>query len=176
MSREVHVRICESVRVKFPRATRPLRVVVDLGFDTTTRQYIRLKGIDCPELEKDSATKKADPSLNRTTIRGGEGQAAKRFVENALQGLEFVTVKTSRSDKYDRYLADVFLPARSLKASAVPTALDKNKIRVGAGGTGATGHEYIGKRLQSAVSSPQSNLIYLNNLLLENGHAVRVRG
>ncbi len=112
-----------------------LRVVVDLGFDTTTRQYIRLRAIDCPEMDT------------------SEGKTAKRFVENALQGLEFITLKTVEPDKYDRYLGDVFLPVRSLKAST--------------GGTGATGPGcYTGKT---------GELIYLNNLLLEKGYAVKVR-
>jgi endonuclease YncB( thermonuclease family) len=92
-----------------------LRVVADLGFDTTTRQYVRLKGIDCPEMDT------------------AEGKAAKKFVENVLEGLESVTLKTVKPDKYDRYLGDVFY-------------LDK-----------------AGKQQ------------YLNNQLIESGHAVRVR-
>lgn len=92
-----------------------LRVVVDLGFNVRTRQYIRLRGIDCPEMDT------------------SEGKAAKRFVENALAGLGSITLKTVKSDKYDRYLGDVFY-------------MDKT-----------------GKQVD------------LNNLLLEKGHAVRVR-
>jgi endonuclease YncB( thermonuclease family) len=71
-----------------------LRVIVDLGFNVRTRQYIRLKGIDCPEMDTP------------------EGKAAKRFVERALQGLEFITLKTVKSDKYDRYLGDVMVPRK----------------------------------------------------------------
>jgi len=67
-----------------------LRVVVDLGFNVRTRQYIRLKGIDCPEMDT------------------SEGKSAKRFVENALAGLGSISLKTVKSDKYDRYLGDVF--------------------------------------------------------------------
>jgi len=67
-----------------------LRVVVDLGFDTTTRQDIRLKGLDCPEMDTD------------------EGKAAKRSVENAFRGLESITLKSVKPDQYDRYLGDVF--------------------------------------------------------------------
>ncbi|MFA5159522.1 MAG: DUF1016 N-terminal domain-containing protein [Candidatus Omnitrophota bacterium] len=92
-----------------------LRVIVDLGFNVRTRQYIRLKGIDCPEM----GTK--------------EGVASKKFVENALRDIKYITLKTVRSDKYDRYLGDIFY-------------LDK-----------------AGKQQ------------YLNNCLLENGYAVRVR-
>jgi endonuclease YncB( thermonuclease family) len=112
-----------------------LKVEIDLGFNVRTRQYIRLRGIDCPEMD----TK--------------EGVAAKRFVENALQGLESITLKTVKSDKYDRYLGDVFLPARSLKASAT--------------GPGATRPECNNEKAGQQQ--------YLNNILLEKGMAVRVR-
>jgi endonuclease YncB( thermonuclease family) len=112
-----------------------LRVVVDLGFDTTTRQYIRLKGIDCPEIDT------------------AEGKAAKRFVENILEGVDCLTIKSVKSDKYDRYLGDIFLPARSLKAPE--------------GGTCAA------ERKRNDAKAVR--LVYLNNLLIEKGHAVRVR-
>ena len=39
-----------------------------------------------------------------------EGKRAKRFVEARLKGCEFIIVKTykDRTDKFDRYLADIF--------------------------------------------------------------------
>jgi endonuclease YncB( thermonuclease family) len=67
-----------------------IRVVVDCGFGTHTRQKLRLKSIDCPELDTPG------------------GKKAKRYVEQALKGLPFVIVKTYKSDKYDRYLTDLF--------------------------------------------------------------------
>ncbi|MCM8776331.1 MAG: DUF1016 N-terminal domain-containing protein [Candidatus Omnitrophica bacterium] len=67
-----------------------LRVQIDLGFDTWVRQYVRLRAIDTPELE----TK--------------EGRRAKDFVERALAQAGGIILTSSRSDKYDRYLADVF--------------------------------------------------------------------
>ena len=63
---------------------------VDLGFGITTRQYLRLSGIDCPELYT------------------AEGKKAKKFVESELSRVAFVTICSTKSDKYDRYLADVF--------------------------------------------------------------------
>ncbi|MBN1870389.1 MAG: thermonuclease family protein [Candidatus Omnitrophica bacterium] len=63
---------------------------IGLGFNTFVRQKLRLRGIDAPELKT------------------AEGQKAKRFVEQALEGLEFILVRTSTSDKYDRYLVDIF--------------------------------------------------------------------
>lgn len=78
-----------------------VEAVVDLGFGITTTQTLRLRGIDCPELVSK------------------EGKEAKAFVEKLLEGtgspaesgvpVPMVLIKTSKSDKYDRYLADVFI-------------------------------------------------------------------
>ena len=95
-----------------------LKVRFDLGFDTWTRQILRLRGIDAPEMD----TK--------------EGQAAKTFVLSYIKEAQLVIVHSSRSEKYDRYLADVYIPS--------------------APGNG------------NAASD-----IFLNNLLLEQGHAKR---
>lgn len=67
-----------------------LVVQVDLGFSLWTRQYLRLRGIDCPELDTP------------------EGKKAKKFVERELETAPYVIISSTRSDKYDRYLADVF--------------------------------------------------------------------
>jgi len=67
-----------------------LWVNVDCGFNTWTRQKLRLRGIDAPEI------------LNEA------GQQAKDFVESALRAVEFVIIKTYGADKYDRYLVDIF--------------------------------------------------------------------
>ncbi len=68
-----------------------LIVNVDLGFDTGVRQYLRLRGINCPELDTP------------------EGKRAKAFVEKELGKARRIILTSSRSDKYDRYLADVFI-------------------------------------------------------------------
>ena len=65
--------------------------VVDLGFGVTTTQILRLRGIDAPELKT------------------RDGQEAKAFVEKLLTPGASISIKTSRSDKYDRYLVDVFV-------------------------------------------------------------------
>lgn len=52
---------------------------------------LRLRGIDCPEL--------GTP----------EGEAAKVFVEELFSRAVKVTVTTTKPDKYDRYLSDIFL-------------------------------------------------------------------
>ncbi|MFA7254863.1 MAG: DUF1016 N-terminal domain-containing protein [Candidatus Omnitrophota bacterium] len=91
-----------------------LRVVVDLGFGFKTRQYLRLRGLDCPEM---------------TTP---EGKKAAEFVRARIRTADQIVLTSSKSDKYDRYLADVFYA-------------DK------------TGTEQ-----------------FLNNVLLENGYAVKL--
>lgn len=72
-----------------------LLVQVDLGFGCWTRQYLRLRGIDAPE------------------IGSLDGKRAKKFVQAELAGVPYVTIHSTRSDKYDRYLADVFYTAKS---------------------------------------------------------------
>lgn len=93
-----------------------LWVVLDTGMRGISRQKLRLRGIDCPEID----TK--------------EGQLAKKFVESVLNDVPCLTVLSSRNPTFDRYEADIFFK-------------DKD-----------------GKE------------VYLNNLLLEKGYAIRVRG
>jgi len=100
-------------------------VRLDLGFDTWNRQTLRLRGLDCPELDTKA------------------GQEAKVFVSAQLKSAPFLIVRSSRSDKYDRYLADIFVPA-------------------------------TGNKSTSTEQRESSDEIYLNNLLLETGHAVRM--
>jgi micrococcal nuclease len=83
----------------------------------TLELKLRLRGLDCPELG--------------TTA----GRAAKRFVDGLVAAGDGVVISTTKPDKYDRYLADVFLP---------PAPSDKREAE-----------------------------IFLNNALLEHGHAVR---
>lgn len=105
-----------------------LRVKVDLGFDTWTRQYLRLRGLDCPEQVTE------------------EGKKAKRFVEKKLEKTPFILLKSTRSDKYDRYLADVWIPGSPQLNSVIP-----------------------------AQAGIQHDALYLNQLLIDEGHALRVR-
>jgi len=68
--------------------------VIDTGFGNWMRQKLRLRGIDCPEL---------------TTAKG---QLAAQHVERELKNCPFIIVKTYKSDKYDRYLSDVYYDKR----------------------------------------------------------------
>ena len=64
----------------------------DFSCDVSISQKLRLRGIDCPELDTE------------------EGKKAKRFVESRLKDCACIIVKTykDRSDKFGRYLGDVF--------------------------------------------------------------------
>jgi endonuclease YncB( thermonuclease family) len=64
--------------------------VIDLGFGITTQQKLRLRGLDAPEI-----------------ITTG-GREAKEFLEKHLKKDAPILIRTVKSDKYDRYLADVF--------------------------------------------------------------------
>ena len=63
---------------------------IDLGFRSKVRQYLRLRGLDCPEMDTP------------------EGRKARAFVVRELSRSGRIILTSSRSDKYDRYLADVF--------------------------------------------------------------------
>jgi len=67
-----------------------LWLTIDTGFKTTVRQKIRLRGIDTPE------------------INFSEGKKAREFVMRELRGCNVVVVKTYKTDKYARYIGDIF--------------------------------------------------------------------
>ena len=75
---------------------------------------LRLRGLNCPEMDT------------------AAGKAAKRFAQQLVDTATSVILTTTKPDKYDRYLADVF------------------------------------------ITTPSGEEIYLNNALLENGHADRM--
>ena len=85
-----------------------------------------------------------------------EGQAAKRFVESELSKCESITVKSvkTRKEKWGRYLGDVFYtPARDIKIPAGST-----------------------RSIGSGYEKPGSaRPVYLNQLLIDQGHAVALR-
>lgn len=90
-------------------------------------EKLRLRGLDAPELSTP------------------EGKAAKRFVDGLLPAGTAVIISTTKPDKYDRYLADVFV-----------------------GGT-----EKLRAESSESRAGRQDEEIFLNNALLENGHAER---
>lgn len=105
------------------------KVRIDLGLGGSfSRQKIRLKGIDAPEIDTN------------------KGKKAKAYVAKALKGLEFILIRTSKSDKYDRYLADVWyvpkLDQNSRKAGNVPRALPSEQA-----GTPSFNEKYLNQEL-----------------------------
>ena len=69
-----------------------VKVRLELGFNVWVRQVLRLRDIDCPEV--------GTPA----------GDEARDFVRSHLKEAQMIVVRSSRSDKYDRYLADIFIP------------------------------------------------------------------
>jgi endonuclease YncB( thermonuclease family) len=95
---------------------------------------LRLRGLDCPE------------------VSTAAGRAAKAFVDALLRPGDAVIVSTTKPDKYDRYLADVFVTASTAQNSE--------------GRNGTSG----------SALSPDADRIFLNNALLSDGHAIRYDG
>ncbi|MBN1699641.1 MAG: thermonuclease family protein, partial [Spirochaetales bacterium] len=67
-----------------------LWVNLDLGFETRTKQKVRLRGINAEDITTE------------------EGKKAKEYTEERLKQCDYVIVKTYWRDKYNRYLADIY--------------------------------------------------------------------
>jgi endonuclease YncB( thermonuclease family) len=117
-----------------------LAVTVDLPPHNEADKKLRLRGIDCPEMDTP------------------EGKAAKRFVQGLVDQAKSVLLTTTKPDKYDRYLADVFLELDEDPDSQLQAAPKRSE-----------GGSALNSQLPDAP-------IFLNNILLENGHAVRMDG
>jgi endonuclease YncB( thermonuclease family) len=89
-----------------------LWVVLDAGMREVRREKLRLRGIDCPELN---------------TV---EGQKAKKFVEKILEGVPSLTVLSSKNATYDRYEADVFFTDKEGKQVYLNNEILKNGYAV----------------------------------------------
>jgi len=74
---------------------------INTGMGVWVREKLRLRGIDTPELK----------------TKGG--QIAKRFVMKELKQCPFIVIRTLKSDKYDRYLADIFYLPKETQADVV---------------------------------------------------------
>lgn len=92
-----------------------IEAVIDLGFGIATTQVLRLRGIDCPELvTKDGKEAKAFVEKilqmpgdgDREAKTKAKGSVIARSDEGATR--QSVLIKTLKSDKYDRYLVDIF--------------------------------------------------------------------
>ena len=78
-----------------------LVVRIDLGFNVWRVEHIRLQGIDTAE------------------IGTPQGKQAKQFVVDTLEGVPFVVLHTYKTDKYARYVADLFYAASLKKKEQV---------------------------------------------------------
>lgn len=103
-----------------------LWVALDTGLASVSRQKLRLRGIDAPE------------------IHTAAGKRAYEFLKSTLEKAPFLIVRSYKNDKYDRYETDLFIPVE-----------------------GADNRNPEALRLE--------NLVFVNNLLLEQGHAVLMR-
>ncbi|MBP9913617.1 MAG: thermonuclease family protein [Opitutaceae bacterium] len=100
----------------FTYAVRVLKVVdgdtlwvkIQLWSRQWVKQKLRLRDLDCPEMNT------------------AAGQAAKRFVDSLMAQTESVTICTTKPDKYDRYLADVFLETKEGETVFLNNALLAN--------------------------------------------------
>ena len=86
-------------------------VRIDLGFRFWIRQKLRLRGLDAPELN----TK--------------EGEKTKQFVEGELKGVPWVIITTTKPDKYDRYLSDIFMERKGRTIHLNQLLLDQGLAR-----------------------------------------------
>ena len=72
--------------------------IVDLGFSISTDLRLRLHGVDTPEMN------------SRDISERERAKAAKQFVIERLLN-KTVLIKTHKTDKYGRYLAEIFTDA-----------------------------------------------------------------
>ena len=83
-------------------------IAIEVAPAVWLEEKLRLRGLDCPELSTP------------------EGKVAKRFIDGLLPAGTAVIISTTKPDKYDRYLADVFAPAESGEPVFVNNALLEN--------------------------------------------------
>lgn len=76
-----------------------LLVRIDLGFDVWINQRTRFRGINTAEIIRNGVPAGAAPD---------RAEQAKIFVQEKLKDIEFVVIKTYKTDMYGRYVADVF--------------------------------------------------------------------
>lgn len=78
-----------------------LHVTIEVGYGIKLREKLRLAGIDAPELKTP------------------EGEKAKRFVMKLLPPGAQIVIRSSKDDKYGRFVADIFY----LKPDSTPEAI-----------------------------------------------------
>jgi len=76
-----------------------LLVRIDLGFEVWVNQRTRFRGINTAEIIRNGVPAGDVPD---------RAEQAKQFVEEKLKGVEFVVIKTYKTDMYGRYVSDIF--------------------------------------------------------------------
>ena len=76
-----------------------LLVRIDLGFDVWVNQRTRFRGINTAEIIRNGIPVGDLPD---------RAEQAKAFVEEKLKGIEYLVVKTYKTDLYGRYVSDIF--------------------------------------------------------------------
>lgn len=71
-------------------------VVIDLGFDITRKERVRLNGIDAPE------------SITKDEVEKKYGMEAKEFVKKWFSENKNILIRTYKEEKYGRILGDFF--------------------------------------------------------------------
>jgi len=71
-------------------------VSIDLGFNVTTIQRIRLSGVDTPETN------------SKNELEKSMGDEAKMFIINWVSLQKQMKIKTYKDDKYGRILGEIF--------------------------------------------------------------------
>jgi len=71
-------------------------VSIDLGFNVTTIQRIRLSGVDTPETN------------SKNELEKNMGNEAKMFIINWVSLQKQMKIKTYKDDKYGRILGEIF--------------------------------------------------------------------
>lgn len=92
-------------------------VIIDLGFSIKTEQRLRLRGIDVYETRLGVKTSEEEKQL---------GLEAKEFVENLFAENKDVIVRTEKTDKYGRYVADVTFGEYDLRELLIEKGYEKS--------------------------------------------------
>ncbi len=88
---------------------------IDLGFDVWVNQRLRFRGVNTEELNPSVIAGPMSLS-NGAKQSPDRAQQAKQFVEEKLKDLDFVVIKSYKTDIYGRYVVDLFYhPALSKK-------------------------------------------------------------
>lgn len=88
--------------------------LIDKGFGDFRQEYLRLAGIDAPELRPRTGTP-AEREQEKA-----EARVAKQRVVDLCEGRECI-IQSHKTGKYGRWLATIFVPPEVVIAESMPT-------------------------------------------------------